>query len=689
MQIRTVLLLVAFAAPAVAQRAQIGNMRPSSIASDATQIDAVMSASDGRFGAELWRWDSVMQRAELLRDLRPGSPSSFPIRVTRARASGPEVFFVANNGLTGRELYYYDGTGSSARAPLRDIYPGIRGGDPAGMTTLPSLVTIFSAKDDVNGRELWRTDGTTSGTALVADLRSGTESSAPYGFTVLGSRVIFAATTSAGTELWASDGTLGGTGMVRDLWTGSSSGLPNSSSPRGFVAVPPFVYFAANSPAGRELWRTDGSFAGTTQVVDLAPGAASSNPEDLTTGTAGVAFTADAGGGRQLYLRDTGGVIAPVTGFVGGQGRTINHVTAAATGVFWFVADDGAAGRELWRTTVSATSSRQVVDLRAGPAGSRPRHLTPWFGSVIVRANDGFGAGEELFSIGFGGAVTPLLDIWPGADSSRSSLPVPMGTSTLLFAAEDGFSGIELWEIQGNPPSVSRLTDLDGDVPLPELQLQEGPGFLQIMVSAAPPSAPGVLLLGVAPSQPLPLGFLRGALLIDPSVIGTIPLFTDPGGRFSIGFPGPPEPGAPLGLQAFVLGNTRIEASGLTVWSTGQGLIPRLPRPGAAAAVAATGRGSFSDDTGEYKIVAERTDTDPGNAYVALVVVDAEGNLALERVRTVVSGDRIEFEGDIRDLLSPMDPFDPPVTSIQVRIYSTPPADADLEDGTVVWESYC
>jgi ELWxxDGT repeat protein len=65
--------------------------------------------------------------------------------------------------------------GQGAPALLRDIdAPG--SSSPASFATLGD-VALFAATTAAEGRELWRTDGTTAGTTLVADLRPGTSSS--------------------------------------------------------------------------------------------------------------------------------------------------------------------------------------------------------------------------------------------------------------------------------------------------------------------------------------------------------------------------------------------------------------------------------------------------------------------------------------------------------------------------------
>src|SRR5262245_57563969 len=62
--------------------------------------------------------------------------------------------------------------------------------------------TFFTAEDALHGRELWVTDGTSSGTHMVVDLAPGSGSSSPTGLIELGGALCF----SIGGGLWRSDG---------------------------------------------------------------------------------------------------------------------------------------------------------------------------------------------------------------------------------------------------------------------------------------------------------------------------------------------------------------------------------------------------------------------------------------------------------------------------------------------------
>src|SRR4051812_3127125 len=69
---------------------------------------------------------------------------------------------------------------------------------------------------------------------------------------------------------------------------------PGSSDPSFLADVNGTLYFAARSGAvGNELWKSDGTAAGTTLVKDILPGFDSSNPRYLTNVAGTLFFWAD------------------------------------------------------------------------------------------------------------------------------------------------------------------------------------------------------------------------------------------------------------------------------------------------------------------------------------------------------------------------------------------------------------
>jgi ELWxxDGT repeat protein len=137
---------------------------------------------------------------------------------------------------------------------LMDINSGSSSGDPDSLTAVGNTL-YFRADDGTNGKELWKTDGTTSGTVMVKDINSGSSSGDPNSLTAVGNTLYFRADDGTnGYELWKTDGTTSGTVMVKDIWSGSSGSFPSS-----LTAVGNTLYFhATDGTNGYELWTYQG-----------------------------------------------------------------------------------------------------------------------------------------------------------------------------------------------------------------------------------------------------------------------------------------------------------------------------------------------------------------------------------------------------------------------------------------------
>jgi ELWxxDGT repeat protein len=175
------------------------------------------------------------------------------------------------------------------------------------------------------GLELCVTDGATI--TLVKDVRPGSASSNPYALCAFGNGVLFVADDGVhGYELWRSDGTTAGTQLVVDLLPGPASGCPRydggGNAYQGFVCAPAgaarALFAGTNGASGMELWRTDGTAAGTVLHADLQPGVLGSFPSlPVRAGTqlvfAATQTEAPASPiGRELFAMPTMAVAVPV-----------------------------------------------------------------------------------------------------------------------------------------------------------------------------------------------------------------------------------------------------------------------------------------------------------------------------------------------------------------------------------------
>jgi ELWxxDGT repeat protein len=156
------------------------------------------------------------------------------------------LFFSASDGNTGNELWKSDGT-IGGTVLVRDIRPAAFG----VLRLLPSPsanvngTLFFAAIDGTRGYELWKSDGTSTGTVLVKDIRPGLFGSYPYSLTNVGGRLFFIADNGTnGRELWISDGTSTGTVLVKDINQGAGDAFGTiNAPPPSFTNVNGTLYF--------------------------------------------------------------------------------------------------------------------------------------------------------------------------------------------------------------------------------------------------------------------------------------------------------------------------------------------------------------------------------------------------------------------------------------------------------------
>jgi len=262
----------------------------------------LLRANGSGLGHELWASDGTVAGTQLIKDLRPGSGSSFPGALT---AAGPQVFFFATDD-AGEELWASDGTAAGTRR-VTDIRPGANPGIPfsSNMVALGPVV-LFAAGDAITGAELWRSDGTAAGTVLLRDIFPGQRSSEIRSLVAAGTRVFFVADNGVhGRELWTSDGTAAGTWLVEDILPG-----PGSSVPRELAVVDDLLLFAAHDGVhGAEPWASNGTAAGTFRIQDIAPGPLPSSPLAFHPAGPNVYFAAtDADTGFELWALPRAGL---------------------------------------------------------------------------------------------------------------------------------------------------------------------------------------------------------------------------------------------------------------------------------------------------------------------------------------------------------------------------------------------
>jgi ELWxxDGT repeat protein len=469
-------------------------------------------------GRELWRSDGTTAGTRLVADLTSGPGSS---EIGNIVAAGNRVFLEmrAGSGLQGQEVWVSDGTARGTRQLTHFVEPLPFSHGTSSYGSLSAAAAIgnrlfFPARETGLGRELWTTDGTAKGTHLVADVCPGSCSGVGTVWPAFQNRIYFSpGDPSHGAGLWASDGTAAGTRLVRDLCPGLCNSFPGDPIPLGSVLL-----FTANAdPAhnNRQVWKTDGTAAGTVQLSSFPGSNFVLNGQGLQGATTPgkLFFAADDGvHGLELWVSDGTAagtrLAANIDGVDHGGSRPDGFM--AAGGTLYFFADDGVHGSELWKSDGTAAGTELVHEFVPGPGAlSRFRNVyarvdlgsTLLFTAALglqssVWRSDGTDAGTYALTPGdvqvdeypsdaafraaggkafFQGrrpgsdyelwvsdgtlAGTRELDLVPGAHGSQPSSFTPFGDRMVFTANSSIFGDRRLWMSDGTDAGTAPVTD--------------------------------------------------------------------------------------------------------------------------------------------------------------------------------------------------------------------------------------
>lgn len=416
------------------------------------------AASDELHGSELWMSEGEPETTAFVADVAKERPGSSPRSVV---GLGSRAIFTAFDGV-GEGVWASDGsTGTTVRLTPQDAASPCANKRPEALTPVAGSVFFLCDRDFFEPDQLWRTDGTPGGTALVADL-VGVVNAGQFHWTPFGSRLYFPVFTENGEEVWESDGTAAGTRRAFALESVSYTNLIDmAATPTRLYAATTIVDEGTGQSISR-LWRSDGSDAGTVRLFNRAQ--MSIEAASLVPVGEEVLFVVSTGEGSALWRSD--GTPAGTLEVAELGGRFLSEVRAYGDGVallaYHLDASFQPVDLSLWTSDGTAGGTRLVAELGrlpSAPDGVFGGELTVVGEQAFFRAEDDEHGAELWVSDGTTEGTRLVSDLVPGTGSANPTRLTAAG-GRLFFSATDGVSGFELWVSDGTAAGTRRVSDL-------------------------------------------------------------------------------------------------------------------------------------------------------------------------------------------------------------------------------------
>lgn len=371
--------------------------------------------------------------------------------------AGDHLYFTNGTPDTGVELWKTDAS-TGGTALVKDLVPGVHSSEPTSLTELGGWL-YFSAMSwsGSDSYVLWRTRGTPESTEYVRALGNN-----PHFITRMGDALYFIA--RGGFEapwaysLWRSDGTAEGTRPLKEVSTYGGTSANATAQVNGTL-----FFTGLDNAHGLELWKTDGTPEGTGLVKDILPGPSHAwLNQFLAVNGVALFWARDTLNGPSRLWRTDGTEegtfrIMPFQLYPSGNSGTTPLTVVG--GAAYFSAWDAEHGQELWRTD-GTDSGTYPLDLVPGVKGSSPSQMTAFAGQLFFEARNEQAECMLWHSDGTMQGSGPVIDLSydTGCAVGRDGSMLATPDGLYLLADQTGLSR-ELWKSDGTAEGTVRLTD--------------------------------------------------------------------------------------------------------------------------------------------------------------------------------------------------------------------------------------
>jgi ELWxxDGT repeat protein len=252
-----------------------------------------------------------------------------------------------------------------------------------------------------------------------------------------------------GEEIWRTDGTVAGTFLLKDIRDEKAS-----SSPKNLISVGDRVYFlASNEKTGTELWRHDTKTNETVLHYEFTPDDTLSNFNGLV--------NYNNKGFIMLNSSSLRSITPTAFGSVGGSiGTDTYPANFTVSNGKLFSTMYSYAGIELW-TSMGTVYDTKRVKIINNVMGSKPAFLTDVNGTLFFAANAPYSGYELWKSNGEEAGTVKVKEITAGNDGTVFNY-LFNSNGTLLFITDNGK---KLWKSNGTDAGTVILRDFgDGTI---------------------------------------------------------------------------------------------------------------------------------------------------------------------------------------------------------------------------------